>query len=56
MRQEPVSMGLERIYWIEFDHLNSPVPQALKKCSRGAVVANTVIYEIHLDTFRLFLQ
>ena len=48
--------AFDRIYRIEFDHLNSPVPQALKKGGGSTVTAHAVKNEIYLDTFRLFLQ
>ena len=49
-------MSLKRIYRIEFDDLNSPIPQALKKGSGIGVAPHAVINEIDLNTFRLFFQ
>jgi hypothetical protein len=41
--QCPFLPGLQRIYRIEFNHLNSPVPHALKKRSGSLHTAHAVI-------------
>src|SRR5664279_5381851 len=56
MIQQPLPVDFERVDRIELDQLDSLVFQSLKKSSSGSKTARTVINEIYLNTFRLFLQ
>ena len=54
--QTPFSAGLEWIYRVKFDNLYPAVTQALKECGGCSVTAHTVVDEVYLNPFRLFLQ
>src|SRR5690606_37415420 len=56
MREEPFPLSFERIDRVEFDDLNSPFPQALKKGRGIRETAHAVINEVDLNPFRLLFQ